>query len=79
MKRNGKVLVSAAHRVKSSASTLGLESLANMAAKLETAAIEGHHDRVAILMAELEHGLPDVLESLQMLWIDIQRQYAISK
>ena len=76
---NGKLLVSAAHRVKSSASTIGLTSLANLAGKLEKAAFEGHHDRVEELIAKLEDGLPDVLESLQMLWIDIQRQHAISK
>lgn len=76
---NGKLLVSAAHRVKSSASTIGLGSLANMAATLETAAVEGHHERVEILMAELEHGFPDVMANLQMLWADVQRQYAISK
>ncbi len=76
---NGKLLVSAAHRVKSSASTIGLRSLANMAGKLETAAVEGHHDQVEILMAELEHGLPEVLASLQMLWTDVQHQYTVSK
>lgn len=76
---NGKLLVSAAHRVKSSASTIGLGSLANMAAMLETAAVEGQQERVEMLMAELEHGLSDVMASLQMLWADVQRQYAMSK
>ena len=75
---NRKLLVSAAHRVKSSASTIGLGSLATMAAALEAAAMEGHHEQVEILMAELEHGLPDVMACLQMLWADVQREFVIS-
>ena len=76
---NRKLLVSAAHRVKSSASTIGLGSLANMAAALEAVAGEGAHEQVEILMVELEHGLPDVMTCLQMLWADVQGQYAILK
>ena len=76
---NRKLLVSAAHRVKSSASTIGLGSLANMAAALEAAAGEGAHEQVEILMVELECGLPDVMTCLQMLWADVQGQYAILK
>ncbi len=75
---NDKLLVSAAHRVKGSASTIGLGSLADMAAALEAAAVNGHHEQVEILMAELEHGLPNAMACLQMLWADLQRRHAIS-
>ena len=75
---NDKLLVSAAHRVKSSASTIGLGSLADRAAALEAAAVNGHHEQVEILMAELEQGLADAMACLQTLWADVQRRHAIS-
>ena len=76
---NGKLLVSAAHRVKSSASTIGLGSLAKMAAALEAAAVAGHHAQVEVLMAELANGLPEALAGLQRLWAEVQRQHAVPK
>ncbi len=76
---NGKLLVSAAHRLKSSASTMGLGSLAKMAAALEAAAVVGHHAQVEMLMAELEYGLPEALAVLQRLWAEVQRQHALPK
>lgn len=75
---NNKLLVNAVHRMKSSASTVGLSALASSAAALETAAVNGQHARVDTLMAELEHGLPDAMSSLAGLWANVQRRQSIS-
>jgi HPt (histidine-containing phosphotransfer) domain-containing protein len=68
----------AAHRMKSSASTIGFGSLADLAATLEAAASDGHKDKIAILMAELERRVPVVSERLKRFRDDPQRQSATS-
>jgi signal transduction histidine kinase/CheY-like chemotaxis protein/HPt (histidine-containing phosphotransfer) domain-containing protein len=75
---NNKTLVRAVHRMKSSASTVGLRSLADMAATLEEAALDGQYARIETLMTELEQRLPDVVASFAQLWADLQRKQAIS-
>jgi signal transduction histidine kinase/CheY-like chemotaxis protein len=73
-----KHVISAAHRLKSSASTLGLTQLAILAGSLEAAATKGLEARVETLMGELEHGVPDAIAALQTAW-DVHRQNLISK
>lgn len=75
---NHELLVRSAHRLKSSASTMGLRSLADVAAVLEAAAVERQDARVDVLLAELTHWLPDVMAGLQVLWADVQRTCAVS-
>ena len=64
----------AAHRIKSSAATLGLSALAEVAAALETAAAEGAQTNVARLLREFEQRLPEEMGHLQTLWSELQRQ-----
>ena len=75
---NNKLLVRTVHRMKSSASTVGLRSLADMAATLEATVADGQHAQIDALLAELEHRLPDVIASLAVLWADVQRKQAVS-
>jgi HPt (histidine-containing phosphotransfer) domain-containing protein len=75
---NNNLLVRTVHRMKSSASTVGLRSLADMAARLEAAVLDGQHAQIDTLMAELEQRLPDVMASLAVLWADVQRKQAVS-
>jgi signal transduction histidine kinase/HPt (histidine-containing phosphotransfer) domain-containing protein/ActR/RegA family two-component response regulator len=72
------LVLQAAHRMKSSASTIGFGSLADLAATLEAAASDGHKDKIAILMAELERRVPVVSERLKRFRDDPQRQSATS-
>ena len=72
------LVLQAAHRMKSSASTIGFGSLADLAASLEAAASDGHKNRVAILMAELERWVPVVSERLKRVRNDPQSQSATS-
>jgi signal transduction histidine kinase/CheY-like chemotaxis protein len=74
-----KHVISAAHRMKSSASTLGLTQLAILAGSLEAAATKGLEDRVETLMGELAHGVPDAIAALQTAWDDVHRQNVVSK
>ncbi len=76
---NIKQVLRAAHRMKSSASTVGLRQLAVLAGSLEAAAAKGLEDRVETLMGELEHGLPDAIAALQTAWDDVRRQNVISR
>ena len=64
----------AAHRIKSSAATLGLSALAEVAAALETAATEGAQTNVARLLLEFEQRLPEEIGHLQTRWSELQRQ-----
>jgi signal transduction histidine kinase/DNA-binding response OmpR family regulator len=75
---NVKHVVRAAHRMKSSASTLGLRQLAALAGSLEAAATKGLEGRVDTLMAELAHGLPEAIAALRAAWDDVRRQNVIS-
>ncbi len=75
---DNKLLVRTVHRMKSSASTVGLRSLADMAATLEATVVDGQHAQIDILLAELEQRLPDVMASLAVLWTDVQRKQAAS-
>ena len=72
------LVLQAAHRMKSSASTIGFGSLADLAASLETAASDGQENRVDILMAELERWVPVVSERLERVRNDLQSQSARS-
>lgn len=75
---NNSLLLRAVHRMKSSASTIGLRALTDMAAALEAAIVEGQHTQIHTLMAELEQQLPDAMASLAMLWADVQQKQAAS-
>ena len=59
-----KDLIRAAHRLKSSVSTLGLHHLARLAEALEAAAEKGHTVEVASLIGQLQQGLAPAIESL---------------
>ena len=75
---NGKLLLNKVHRMKSSASTIGLRSLADMAAKLEAAVVNEQAAQIDTLMVELEQRLPDAIASLAVLWEDVQQKQAVS-
>jgi len=64
----------AAHRIKSSAATLGLSTLAEAAAALEAAAAEGEQTTVARMLSEIEQWLPEEISRLQALWSELQHQ-----
>jgi len=66
----------AAHRMKSSASTLGLGPLANLAAALESAALAGDHDQVELALGDLTQSLPTSIIDLQTLWAQVKRLLA---
>jgi HPt (histidine-containing phosphotransfer) domain-containing protein len=70
---NNSLLLRSVHRMKSSASTIGLHALADMAATLEAAIAEEQHAKIHSLMAELEKRLPDAMASLAVLWADVQQ------
>jgi HPt (histidine-containing phosphotransfer) domain-containing protein len=72
------LVLQAAHRTKSSASTIGFGSLADLAASLETAASDGQENRVAILMTEFERLVTVVSERLERVRNDLQSQSATS-
>lgn len=72
-------LVRAAHRMKSSASTLGLRRLTMLAASLEDAAAEGFKDRVDGLMVELGDELLAAMAALQAAWDAVRRRNAMAE
>jgi HPt (histidine-containing phosphotransfer) domain-containing protein len=65
--RDGRMggVVRAAHRIKSSAATLGLQAITCLAESLETAATQGSGDLVESLMAQLENSLMPAIQSLE--------------
>jgi len=75
---NNSLLLRSVHRMKSSASTIGLRALADMAATLEAAIAEEQNARIHTLMAELEQRLPDAMANLAVLWADVQQKQADS-
>jgi HPt (histidine-containing phosphotransfer) domain-containing protein len=64
--------------MKSSASTIGLHALADLAATLEAAIAKEQHAQIHSLMAELEKRLPEAMASLAVLWADVQQKQADS-
>lgn len=75
---NCKLLLNTVHRMKSSASTVGLRSLADMAAKLEAAVVNEQAAQIDTLMVELEQRLPGAMASLAVLWTDVQQKQTVS-
>ena len=71
---NMSLVVRAAHRMKSSATTIGLASLATLAAAIESAATTKDQGRVKLLLAELEQQLPAAIANLKMLWSQVRSQ-----
>ena len=65
-----------AHRIKSSASTLGLQTLAHLAETLEAAAEKRTADPVESLIGQLERSIAPSIKSLQSLLNDFDRQIA---
>jgi two-component system sensor histidine kinase/response regulator len=75
---NNSLLLRSVHRMKSSASTIGLHALADLAATLEAAIAKEQHAQIHSLMAELEKRLPEAMASLAVLWADVQQKQADS-
>ena len=67
-------VVRAAHRIKSSASTIGMRSFATLAAALELAALAKDQARVELQLVALEQHLPAAMDKLQSVWDQIQRE-----
>ncbi len=67
-------VVRAAHRIKSSASTIGMRSFATLAAALELAGLAKDQARVELQLVALEQHLPAAMDKLQSVWDQIQRQ-----
>jgi len=57
--------VRAAHRIKSSAATLGLRQLADLAGSLEIQLEKNSVEPTEQLFAQLEHSLPQAIHALQ--------------
>ncbi len=66
-------VVRAAHRIKSSASTLGLCQLAALAQALETQVVHGSAQQVEPLLAQLQPCLAQATEALQALLAQLRR------
>ena len=75
--RNSKNLIRAAHRIKRSASTLGLRNIADLAGALESTTAKSCDERAEKLIAQLEHSLPEAIESLQTA-MDTMRRSSLS-
>ncbi len=75
---NNSLLLRSVHRIKGSASTIGLLALADMAAKLEATVVEGQHAQIHTLLTELEQRLPGVMASLAVLWAEVKQKQAVS-
>ncbi len=58
----------AAHRMKSSAATIGLRRLTGRAALIETAAAQGFDERLEPLLDEIEQRLPEAIAALKSAW-----------
>ena len=71
-------VIRAAHRIKSSASTIGLRSLASLAEALEAAALAKDKVQVDLLLIELAQKLPTALDNLQACWVQVQHLHAAS-
>ena len=64
--------VRAMHRMKSSALTLGLRQLAEIAARVEVQASEGLDERLEAQLGEFERALPKARAALARAWADEQ-------
>jgi two-component system sensor histidine kinase TorS len=67
-------VVRAAHRIKSSASTIGMRSFATLAAALELAGLAKNEARVVLALGVLEQHLPAAMEKLRSVWDQVQRR-----
>ena len=72
-------VVRAAHRIKSSAATLGLQAITCLAESLETVATQGSGDRVESLIAQLENSLMPAIQSLEAVLDELLCQDAGAK
>lgn len=69
-------LVRLAHRIKSSAFTLGLQTMAHLAETLEATAEKGVTDPVESLIGQLERSIAPSIKSLQIVLDELDRQNA---
>jgi HPt (histidine-containing phosphotransfer) domain-containing protein len=76
--RNTKNLIRAAHRIKSSAATLGLLNIADLAGALESTTAKSCDERAEKLITQLEHSLPETIESLQTAMDTMRRSSLIA-
>jgi CheY-like chemotaxis protein len=72
------LVLQAAHRMKSSASTIGFRSLADLATALEAAASDGEKNKAGNLMVELERWVQIVSERLERVRNEPQSQSTTS-
>ena len=65
-------VIRAAHRLNSSAATIGLQRLGRLLGEIEMAARNSANDRIAELLEQLQQGLPVTIAALQSTWATIR-------
>ena len=65
-------VIRVAHRLNSSAATIGLQRLGRLLGEIEVAARNSTNDRIAELLEQLQQGLPVTIAALQSTWATIR-------